>query len=216
MFRRTTNPETHRADSVLPDTSAGAVVRTTVMPKFVSAVARRAMPVVVDLGVAVGPTVEFLSERLDCTIHVQDCFADVEAHARRRAEDPELGLLALASKLLQPLESVDGILCWDLFDYLEVSTGRTLAARLTGLLRPGGALHGLFGTTPDEVGHYTRFVMESDDRLRLQTYPATHRRRAVLATGDIHRMFGKLTVAEFVLLRSHSRETLFRKPPRNR
>ena len=140
----------------------------------------------------------------------------MEAHARRRAEDPELGRLALASKPLQPLESVDGILCWDLFDYLEVSTGRTLAARLTGLLRPGGALHGLFGTTPDEVGHYTRFAMESDDRLRLQTYPATHTRRAVLATGDIHRMFGKLTVAEFVLLRSHSRETLFRKPPRNR
>lgn len=197
-------------------TGSGPVVRTTVLPKFVSAVARRAIPVVVDLGTAVGPNVEFLSERLACTIHVQDFFAEVEAHARRRADDPEVGPLALASKLLQPLESVDGILCWDLFDYLDLSTGRTLAVRLTGLLRPGGALHGLFGTTPDAVQHYTRFVMESDDRLRLQPYPATPTRRAVLAAGDIHRMFGELTVAEFILLRSHSRETLFRKPVRNR
>jgi hypothetical protein len=72
MCRRATNPETHGVDPVPLNTDRVAVVRTTVMPKFVSAVARRAMPVVVDLGAAVGPNVEFLSERLDCTVHVQD------------------------------------------------------------------------------------------------------------------------------------------------
>lgn len=200
--------------SVMSGPDAETVVRTTVLPTFVSTVARRAAPVVIDLGAVVGPNIDFLSERLNCTIHVQDFFAEVEAHARRRAEYPDVAPLALAAKLLQPLESVDGILCWDLFDYLDVATGRTLAARLSGLLRPGGALHALFGTTPERVQHYTRFVMESDDRLRLQTYPASHTRRAVLVTGDIHRMFGKLTVAEFVLRRSHSRETLFCKPVR--
>ncbi len=93
-------------------------------------------------------------------------------------------------------------------------TSRTLAASLTGLLRPGGVLYGLFGTTPIELSHYTRFVLEADDRLRLQTYAATRTRREVLATREIHRMFGTLTADELVLLRSHSRETLFRKDPR--
>ena len=133
-----------QASEVRPET----VVRSTVRPKFMAAVARRAVPVVVDLGAVVGLNVGFLSERLDCTIHVHDLFADVEAHARGRARDPDVGPLALASHLLPPLESVDGILCWDLFDYLDPPTGRSLAASLTGLLRPGGALYGLFGTTP--------------------------------------------------------------------
>ena len=212
MFKRRPDRDDGATASLVSQVGPGTVVRSTVMPKFMAAVARRAAPVVVDLGAAVGSNVEYLNERLDCTIQVQDLFANVEAHARGRARDPDLGPLALASHLLQPLESVDGILCWDLFDYLDVSTSRSLAACLTGLLRPGGALYGLFGTTPIERSHYTRFVLEADDRLRLRTYAATRTRREVLATREIHRMFGTLTVDEFVLLRSHSRETLFRKP----
>ena len=177
-----------------------------------AAVAGRATPVVVDLGAAVGANVGFLHARLDCTIHVEDFFSTVEANAQRRADDPDVGALRLADRLRQPRGSVDGILCWNLFDYLDMTTGPSLATRLTGLLKPGGVLYGLFGTTPDELAHYTTYVLEADDRLRLRTYPATHRRREVFATREIHRMFGELTVAEFVLLRSHSRETLFRKP----
>ena len=212
MFKRRPDRDDGATASLVSQVRPGTVVRSTVMPKFIAAVARRAAPVVVDLGAVVGSKVEFLGERLDCTIHVQDFFANVEAHARGRVRDPDLGPLALASHLVQPLESVDGILCWDLFDYLDASTSRSLAACLTGLLRPGGALYGLFGTTPIELSHYTRFVLEADDRLRLRTYAATRTRREVLAAREIHRMFGTLTVDEFVLLRSHSRETLFRKP----
>ncbi len=105
-----------------------------------------AAPVVVDLGAVVGSNVGFLSERLDCTIHVQDLFANVEAHARGRARDPDVG--PLASHLLQPRESVDGMLCWDLFDYLDVTTSRTLAASLTGLSGPEGYSTGCSGRRP--------------------------------------------------------------------
>ena len=109
-------------------------------------------------------------------------------------------------------ESLDGILCWDLFDYLDGATSRALAARLTGLLRSGGALYGLFGTVPVNLAHYTRFVLEEADSLRHRTYPATPAQRRVLTSRDITRMFDGLELVESVLLRSSTRETLFRKP----
>jgi hypothetical protein len=108
-------------------------------------------------------------------------------------------------------ESVDGILCWDLFDFLDRSTGQTLAGRLARMLRIGGALYGLFGATAIELTTHTRFVVEAEDRLRLRPYPATPVRRNVLVPRDIIKMFEGLTVAESVLLKSNTREVLFRK-----
>lgn len=113
---------------------------------------------------------------------------------------------------MQSAKSVDGILCWDLFDYLDEATRRILAARLTDLLRSGGALYGFFATAPLDLAHYTRFVLEEEDSLRHRTYPATPARRHVLTSRDINRMFDGLEVTESVLLRSSARETLFRKP----
>ncbi len=186
------------------------------MPKFVAALAGRPSPVVLDLGPVVGSNVAFFGERLACKLHVADLFVDVEAHARRRAKDLAADPPALASRLVQAPESVDGILCWDLFDYLDGATARALAARLTGLLRSGGALYGLFGTTPAALAHYTRFELEEPDSLRHRTYPATPARRHVLTSREIVRMFDGLEVAESVLLRSSARETLFRKPGQRR
>ena len=195
-----------------PSPGRDTLAHSKVMPKFVAALAQRPSPVLLNLGPVVGANVAFFGDRLGCKIYVEDLFVDVEAHARRWAKDPEVEPPALASRLVQPPESVDGILCWDLFDYLDEATGRTLAARLTSLLRSGGGLYGLFGTTPIDVAHYTRFVLEDEDSLRHRTYPATPGRRHVLTSRDINRMFDGLEVAESVLLRNGARETLFRKP----
>jgi hypothetical protein len=158
----------------------------------------------------VGSNVEFFGERLACKIYVEDLYATVEAHARK--QDPEAPPPALAERLMQAEASVDGILCWDLFDYLDRKTGQALAARLAGVLRPGGPLYGFFGTTVVDLTQYTRFVLETDSTMRHRPYPATPVRRTVLVTRDINRMFSGLEVAESVLLKSSTRETLFRKP----
>ena len=195
-----------------PDPALDRVARSQVMPKFVAALAGRPSPVVLDLGPVVDANVAFFGERLACTFHVEDLFVDVEAHARRRAKDPAVDPPDLASRLVQSPGLVDGIPCWDLFDYLDGATARALAARLIGLLRSGGALYGLFGTTSADLAHYTRFMMEEADSLRHRTYPATPAQRHVLTSRDINRMFDGLEVAESILLRSSVRETLFRKP----
>ncbi|HEY7475920.1 MAG TPA: hypothetical protein VH679_12960 [Vicinamibacterales bacterium] len=181
-----------------------------VLPRVISVLSQRSSPVLLDLGPVVGSNIAFFGDRLACKIHVEDLFNEVEEHARRSSPD---GLAAtLISRLRHAEESIDGVLCWDLFDFLDNATGKALATRLASLLRQGGVLYGFFGTTPVELLHYTRFAVASENTFRQKTYPATAVRRNVLLTRDINRMFEGLVVAESVLLKSSTRETLFRKP----
>lgn len=181
-----------------------------VLPRFLSALVQRPAPVLLDLGPVVGANIAFFGERLSCKIYVEDLVADIEDHARREARDrlPHF----LTTRLTEPDESVDGILCWDIFDYLDRKAGKALAARLTRLLRKGGALYGFFGTTAIDLTTYSRFVVEGDDRLRLRPFPVSRVRRDVLLTRDIIKMFDGLIVTQSMLLKSRTRETLFRKP----
>ncbi len=203
-------PERPAAEAVLAPPSTDPVLRSKVLPRFLDALAHATAPVLLDLGPVVGANISFLGDRLPCKIHVEDLFSDVEAHARRG--DREGLSAALAARLGQPPESVDGILCWDLFDFLDRPAGRAVAQLLVKLLRKRGVLHGFFGTTAIALPNYTRFVIESEDTLRLRAYPATLVPREVLLTRDIIKMFDGLIVAESVLLKSNTREKLFRKP----
>jgi Methyltransferase domain len=181
-----------------------------VFRKFIGALAHAPAPVILDLGPVVGANITYFGDRLACKIYVEDLFAEVETATRKGTRDA-LGQ-TLVGRLAHEDASVDGILAWDLFDFLDQATGKALAPKLTKLLRPGGALYGLFGTTPVDLGHYTRFVVESEETLRLRPYPATAVRRHVLLNRDINKMFDGLNVAEAVLLKTSTRETLFRKP----
>jgi hypothetical protein len=185
------------------------IAASKVLPRFLAAVERQPAPVLLDLGPVVGANVELFGERLACKLFVQDLYQELD-----RPIDVEAGesvIAALRARLPDKPESVDGILCWDLFDYLDTNTSKALAADLARLLKPGGVLHGFFAVTATETDCFTRFVVEADDRLRHRTYPARRRRRNVLSPRDSDRMFTGLRLTEHVLLKTGSRETLFRK-----
>lgn len=200
--RRDAPPQTPFAD-------ADAVVASKVFPQFLAALRQAPSPVLLDLGPA-GPNVTFFGEQLACKLYVEDLYSDVEVFAAR---GNRAGLAThFATRLTQAPDSVDGVLCWDLFDFLDKAAGQVLAARLASVVRTGGALYGTFGTTPAELRHYTRTVLEGAGAFRLRHSPATPAPRTVLLTRDIIKMFDGLIVAESVLLKSHTRETLFRRP----
>jgi hypothetical protein len=189
--------------------STDTVTTSKVFPRFLAALAHQAAPVLLDLGPVVGSNVAFFGERLACKIHVEDLFAQVEQHAKAGTR----AALAddIPAALTQTDDSVDGILCWDLFDFLDRAAGQALARRLSGLVRPGGVLYGFFGTTPVDLHQYSRYAVEGDHTLRVRASPATPTKRTVLTTRDIIKMFEGLTVTESVLLKSNTRETLFRR-----
>lgn len=205
--RRADGPQ---AAPAAPSVPVDAVVTSKVFRRFLAAVGHQPSPALLDLGPVVGSNVSFFGERLECKLYVEDLYSDVEAHARRGERAAMAAFLA--TRLTQAPDSVDGILCWDLFDFLDRQAGLVLAKRLAGMVRRGGALYGSFGTTPIELKHYTKTVVVTEDQLKHRLSPATPVARTVLLTRDIIKMFDGLIVAESVLLKSSTRETLFRRP----
>jgi hypothetical protein len=186
------------------------VTASKVLPKVLSALGQQPAPVLMDLGPVVGANIGFFGEHLSCKIHVEDLFAEVERHAKAGTRD-QLPT-ALPNKLAREAASIDGILCWDLFDYLDKKSGPALAAKLVELVKPGGVIYGFFGQSSGTLTTYTRFIVDSKAGFRLRSVPATPVARSVFVNRDLGKMFAGMNVAESVLLKNSARETLFRKP----
>ena len=109
--------------------------------------------------------------------------------------------------------SIDGVLCWDVFDYLEKDAATALAAALTRLLGADGALLGFFSTATDPGrAHYTKYMVVDQGNLRYRTYPGTRVRQRSLQNRDIIKMFETLRVSDSFLMKTNMRELIFRKP----
>jgi hypothetical protein len=137
--------------------------------------------------------------------------SDIEAHIKKGTIE-ELPAF-FAKRFTQAAGSVDGILCWDVLDYLDRNAALALATALTRLLRTDGALLGLFSTTESRQSVYTKYVVVDPQHLRYRPYPASRPRQRALLTGDIIRMFKGLRVSDSFLMKSNVREMLFRKNP---
>src|SRR5438128_7062680 len=93
------------------------IFSTKALRKFLTSLTSRESPVLLDLGPVVGSNVSFFGEQLGCKIFVEDIFADLDRHIRAGKVE-ELPAF-LKGRFPQAEGSVDGILCWDIIDYLD-------------------------------------------------------------------------------------------------
>ena len=186
------------------------VFATKALRKFLKCLASRPSPVLLDLGSVVGSNVSFFGAELGCKIFVEDVFADLDRHVRSGSID--LLPAFLTSRLSQASGTIDGVLCWDIIDYLDRRAAEALAAELTRVLRPEGALLGFFGTTPARDARHTKYIVVDDVNLKYRSHPVARGRQAVLVNRDIIRLFPALQVSDSFLLKNTLREILFRKP----
>jgi hypothetical protein len=183
---------------------------TKALRKFLTALTARPSPVLLDLGPVVGSNVSFFGEQLGCKIFVEDIFADLDRHARDGITDRLPAFLQ--RRFPQADGMVDGILCWDLIDYMDRPAAQELANQLTRVLRPDGALLGFFGTAAPRDTHYTKYIIVDEVTLKYRSYPAARGRQASLLNRDIIRLFSGMRVSDSFLLKNNLREILFRKP----
>src|SRR4051812_34724565 len=184
---------------------------TKALPKFLQTLTARESPVLLDLGPVVGSNVSFFGEQLGCKIFVEDIFADLDRHAKGDKLDTLPAFLQ--TRFPQAEGSVDGILCWDLIDFMDRASSQVLAAQLTRVLRPDGALLAFFRAVavPHEPPQYTKYVVADETNLKHRPYPAARARQTVLLNRDVIRLFPGLRVSDSFLLQNNLREVLFRK-----
>ena len=186
------------------------VFATKALRKFLTLLTAPASPALLDLGPVVGSNVSFFGEQFGCKIFVEDIFADLDRHIREGKLDrlPDF----VRGRFPQAAGSVDGVLCWDLIDYLDKASAQAVATELTRVLRPEGALLGFFGTAQRPEPRYTKYIIVDEVNLRHRSYPAARGRQAILLNRDIIKLFGGLRVSDSFLLQNNLREILFRKP----
>lgn len=186
------------------------VLPTKALHKFLSILVSRPSPVLLDLGPVVGSNLTFFGEQLGCKIFIEDLYRDLDHHVQQG----RLGALPafFSTRFPQADRSVDGILCWDIFDYLDRSAAQVLARELTRLLNLDGALLGFFATIAAPDARYTKFVIADETNLRPRPYQAARSKPQVLLNRDIIKLFEGLRVSESFLLKTNLREILFRKP----
>ena len=198
-------PDAGPSDSPLHPTKA--------LARFLTNLGSRQQPLLLDLGRVVGTNVTFFGEELGCKILVEDLAKDIDRHVRENTVEA-LGAF-FASRFPQETGSVDGILCWDVFDYLDKAAAEPLARQLTRILRPEGVLLGFFSTADPRSAvkpTYTRHVVVDRTSLQYRPYVASRGKQRPLLNRDIQRLFEPLRITEQFLLKSNLREVLFRKP----
>jgi len=207
------DPRKPRSDGagvpVAAATHDGQIFPTKALRKFLASLTSRESPVLLDLGPVVGSNVEFFGERLGCKIIIEDLFADLDRHFRNGATP---FAECLSGRLKHKPASVDGILCWNFFDFLEPAAAQALGAALTKLVGPDGAVLGFFTTAAVSDSRFAKYIILDEDTLKQKPYGDSGRKQRALQNRDIIRLFDGLKVSESFLLKTNVREFLFRKP----
>ena len=204
-----------QAEGTRPDTGPpsqpedGTVVTSKALQKFLSYLGTRPAPILLDMGPVVGSNVTFFGEQLNCKFFVEDLFADLEHHVR---DGPPGEFPAFLSRRFTLEEgTVDGVLLWDLYDYLDRPSAQVLATTLVRLLRPDGALLGLFGNANHVGSGCTKYIVLDESHVRQRAHASVVVRQGFLQNRDIIKMFDGLRVSDAFLLQTGRREMLFRK-----
>ncbi len=195
-----------------PEVSRGEepLVPSKAFPKFLSALSHQpGPPVLVDFGPVIGTNVAFFGERLGCKLFIEDLFADFDRHARAGTRG-DLAK-ALETRFRHADATIDGVLCWDFFDFLDKAGAQVLARQVARMLKPGGAVLSFFATSAVERSPFTKYEVVGESSLRHRHHAGLGGPRQALLNRDIIKMFDGLIVSDSFLLKSNTREILLRK-----
>jgi hypothetical protein len=174
-----------------------------------------------DVGPVWQSTVRFFVERgyklytEDVLVAWRDFLQAEEAAARARppgaVAPPEApGARAerfLQSNLTQPANSVDAILLWDLLDYLDADSLPPFLARISSLLRDGGAILAIFNTRMPE--RFNRYRVLDERNLELLPSSLLVPPQHIYQNREIQLLFERFRDSKFFVGRDQFREGIF-------
>ena len=193
----------------------GDLYSTRALSKFIHALSGRTAPVVVDLGPAVGANVTFLGEQLGCKLHVEDLLSDPESWKPSPAEgDGETDVAPPESwTLSMQAGSVDGVICWDVIDYLDDAAAKTLAAEVTRVLKPQGVVFLRHRAEKRALVESIQYEIIDETTLRHRMARGVRAAPRIWQSRAVTKMFDRLVIHDSFLLTSRMREVVLWKPP---
>jgi hypothetical protein len=174
-----------------------------------------------DVGPVWQSTVRFFVERgyklytEDVLVSWRDFLEAEEAAVRTRPEGAVAPAEApgaraerfLQNNLTQPANSVDAILLWDLLDYLDADSLPPFLARISALLRDGGAILAMFNTRPAD--RFNRYRVFDEQNLELVSAPRLIPVQHTYQNREIQLLFERFRSSKSFVGRDQFREGVF-------
>jgi hypothetical protein len=186
-----------------------AIRTTRALRRFLEILRGMGHSALLDLGPLCGSNVAFFGDQLSCRVVVTDLYAELDRSMREGGLARLPG--AIAASIDQPPGSLDGVVCWDVCDYLTHDAARALSAAILRVLKPGGVALTLFSTLSFEAPQFTRFVITDPDHIRYRPFPSSLAQQRVWLSRDTVRLFAPLNADETYLQWHGEREVLLRK-----
>lgn len=175
-----------------------------------------------DLGAVSQATLNFFIER-GFKVYTEDLiggwrqFADAETEKSRglapadaAALDRSAGAMAerfLAANLHYGPNSFDAVLLWDLLDYLDRAIAARVVAKLTSMVRDGGAILAIFHTQKSD--QFCRYRVLDAHHFELVGAPALNPLQRPYQNREIEDLFSRFRTSKAFVGRDHLRETVF-------
>jgi len=166
--------------------------------------------VILDLGPARAANLEVLS-RFRCRLFIEDTHELVSSFRGDSAEDK--ATLANWFEQWTPgvsPASIDVVIAWDIFNYLNPELCKAFIDLLAPLLKPGAYIYLLVYSQKDMSAQPIPYKIISDDRLAYQPPTKATRPAPRFNQTDLKKYFPQFNVVKSVLLRNGIQEYLFR------
>lgn len=173
-------------------------------------------PHLLDLGRLCGQNIEWLIHR-GCKVTVDDQVTPLRPVAPPPPPSPNRPTKKMAApavvalELQHPAESFDAVLCWDLFDYLDVAGAHLSLTRLAELLKPKGYLLAFFNCQRAAARPATRYRIVGEDQLDYEPQPQTILPGRIYENREIQELFADFDLVNSCFLTNQMREILVQK-----
>ncbi|MEO8504062.1 MAG: hypothetical protein ABI609_09210 [Acidobacteriota bacterium] len=206
-FKRNDSPAAGAQPAALP-VRHHSLAFETALRELEREAASGSRPLLLDLGPALGPNVEFFSERA-CRLQIVDLYRSLPDQAL--AAEPEQLALDLASALPTPTVGATLVLAWDLFNYFRLEALAALGLRLAECTAPGGIVLALVATHKDMPARPQRYRILDPKTLETTVDGASTAAAPRYRQPELERALPAFRVETTYLLRAGMQEYLLRR-----
>lgn len=189
--------------------TGGSEHQTLALGQVLQEIERRRRPRVLDLGPALGASVEFLA-RYSVQLFIADLYRSVRSSTGQLPPDAARLQRVLEEQLPVPEDGpFDLVLAWDLLNYFAADQLAALGQHLGSLCRPGGQLFALVATRGPIGDRPMTFEILARDTLRYGSTAAAQRPSPGYRETALERLLEAFAVQTSYLLRNGMQEYIF-------
>ncbi len=193
-----------------PEPKASVEHRSLALPQLLRSLRPESHPSVLDLGMAGGPNLEFLAA-YSCRLRIADLYRSLQAEPPESREPEAYPALLKRLLPLEPNETFDVVLAWDLFNYFRRDQTAALMTWLAPACTARTIVFTLISTLPQIPGVPLRFRILDDQHLGWDGLSRSTRPSPRFTQPDLRKMLPGFRVKASYILRNGIQEYLLEK-----